>query len=67
MPVLSSQEERLLRRLVDFAGSPETLEEALVALRSETSSPPTLEELLQRILEIREGKAVKPELVATSR
>ena len=52
MPVLSSHEERLLRRLVDFAGSPENLEEALVALRAEKSSPPTLEELLQRILEI---------------
>lgn len=67
MPVLSSHEERLLRRLVDFAGSPENLEEALVALRAEKSSPPTLEELLQRILEIKETKAPKTELVAASR
>jgi hypothetical protein len=49
-----SHDEHIIRRLVDFAGDPAIVEEALEALRNELSEPPTLEQLLKKILELRE-------------
>ena len=50
---ISRDEERVVRRLVDFAGDPIIVEDALAALRPEQSEPPTLEQLLRKILELR--------------
>lgn len=50
---VSSDEERVVRRLVDFAGDPIIVEDALAALREGQSAPPTLGELLRKILELR--------------
>lgn len=53
-----SHDEHVIRRLVDFAGDPAIVEEALDALRRELREPPTLEQLLHKILEIREERGL---------
>lgn len=58
MTFATRDQDRVRRRLVEFAGDPDILEEALAALRYELSEPPTLEQLLNQILEIRERRGL---------
>lgn len=55
---VSRDEERVVRRLVEFAGDPVIVEEALQDLRQELTQPPTLAQLLKKILEVREQKGL---------
>lgn len=67
MTIISRDQERVVRRLVEFAGDPSIVEDALSELRDELATPPTLEQLLTKILEIREARGLGlPELGAAA-
>ena len=67
MTIGTKDEQRVLRRLVDFAGDPAIVEDALEALRVELATPPTLEQLLSKILELREERGLgRPDLQAVA-
>jgi hypothetical protein len=54
MTITNSNREDLLRRLTKFAGDPTIVEDALKEL-SERDEPPTLEQVLYKILEIQQA------------
>ncbi len=54
MTVMTRKQERLIDRLVAFAGDPVILQEALEVARSTEKAPPELPELLRVILELRD-------------
>lgn len=66
MTIVSRDEERVVRRLVEFAGDPLIVEEALQDLRQELDAPPSLAQLLKKILELRDqrGLGLPPQTVA---
>lgn len=67
MTIMTRGEEQMLQRLVAFAGDPVILEDALVELRDELPTPPTLDELLRKIVKIREARNLGiPELHAVA-
>lgn len=53
---MTKKSEALLDQLVAVAGDPEIVEEALKALNQETAEPPTLREIIRRILEIKQRR-----------
>ena len=55
MTITKSNRENLLRRLTRFAGDPAIVEDALKEL-SAGEKPPTLEEVLYKILEIQQAR-----------
>lgn len=59
MVFMTRKSEALLDRLVRLAGSAELVEQALRDL-SGNPKPPTLEELIRRIIEIRAGRGMPP-------
>lgn len=59
MVFMTRKSEALLDRLVRLAGSAELVEQALRDL-SGNPKPPTLEELIRRIIEIRAGRGCLP-------
>lgn len=62
MTVLTRKREELLDRLIEMAGDPLIVQMALRELNSELKSPPSVEQVIRRILELkeREGAAVQP-------
>lgn len=58
MTIVSRDQERVVRRLVEFAGDPSIVQDALDELREELPTPPTLEQLLRKILQIREARGL---------
>jgi hypothetical protein len=60
MTVLTKKRERLLDQLVELAGDPLIVQEALRELNSEHATPPNVEQIVRRILELkeREGQAL---------
>ena len=57
MRVLTREQERLLRRLIDLAGDPVIVQDALKQLAHEEEEP-SLEKLVQRILELKKKAPV---------
>ncbi|HEX6576115.1 MAG TPA: hypothetical protein VF042_14200 [Gemmatimonadaceae bacterium] len=57
MTITSSNRDQLLQRLLRFAGDPQILDEALNEL-SAGATPPTLEQILHRILKIRQERGL---------
>lgn len=53
MTTMTRQQGDLLRRLIALAGDPEIVQVALQQLNREAAAPPTLEQLMVRILELR--------------
>lgn len=51
MTVLTRKQERLLEQLIALAGSGEAVQRAIRSLNDEHRTPPTLEEIVVRILE----------------
>lgn len=67
MTIMTRGEEQMLQRLVAFAGDPVILEDALAQLRDELTAPPTLDELLRKIVKLREERNLGiPELNAVA-
>lgn len=54
MTVLTKKRERLLDQLVELAGDPLIVQEALRELNSELATPPNVEQIVRRILELKE-------------
>lgn len=53
MTVLTRKKEAVLDRLIQLAGSASLVEQALRDLSAERGAPPTLEDIVRRILESR--------------
>lgn len=53
MRMMTRKQERLLHELVTFAGGPLVVQEALAQLNDELGRPPTLEQLVRRISQLR--------------
>lgn len=60
MTVLSGRREDLLEQLVQLAGDPFIVEQALRELNAELSEPPTVEQLVERILQLRVAESSPP-------
>ena len=61
MRVMTSEQEELLSKLVQFAGDPVIVQEALRELNSAAEDPPTVEKILQKIVALkgeREKRAI---------
>lgn len=54
MTVLTRKREKLLDQLVDLAGDPLVVQRALRELNSELNSPPSVEQIVRRILKLKE-------------
>jgi hypothetical protein len=64
MTVMSRNQEDLLRRLVAFAGDAVIVQKALHQLNEELESPPTLDQVLVKILQLKNDKQSSTELAA---
>lgn len=53
MRVLSSDQEKLLSMLIELAGDPVTLQDALKELADEAPEDQTLKDLVRKIVELR--------------
>lgn len=53
MTVMTREREALLDQLVAIAGDPLLVEEVLRTLNAESAKPPTMRELVRRILKLR--------------
>jgi hypothetical protein len=53
MTVMTKKREALLDQLIAVAGDPILVEQALRSLNEESATPPTMREIIRRILELR--------------
>lgn len=53
MTVMTRQQEELLNRLIELAGDPAVVEEALRTAAAGSNDPPTIREVVRAILEIK--------------
>lgn len=60
MQVMTRDQEQLLRKLVELAGDPEVLEQALEEARAEGPDPVPLEDLIRQILLVRNARQQTP-------
>lgn len=60
MTVLSGRREDLLEHLVRLAGDPFLVEQALRELNAELPDPPTVEQVVERILTLRHALSSPP-------
>jgi hypothetical protein len=65
MRTMTRSQERLLRLLLEVAGSSIVLQQALEELGSNRDVPPTLEELVERIVRIKHARADQKEFSFT--
>lgn len=56
MTVMTKKREALLAQLIGVAGDATLVEEVLRTLNEESSKPPTMRELVRRILELRASR-----------
>jgi hypothetical protein len=56
LTVMTKKSEALLDQLLAVAGDPAIVEEALKGLNQEAPDPPTLREIIRRILEIKQRR-----------
>ena len=64
MTVMTRKREALLDQLIALAGDPQIVEEALRTLNENASRPPTMREIVRRILELRYQRDEAPQPVA---
>ena len=57
MAVMTPKNERILERLVALAGSGQIVQDALEQLNRELPAPPSIEQLVSRIVELRNQAA----------
>ena len=54
MTVMTRSNSKLLDQLIGLAGNAEIVHQALLELNQQSDQPPTLEEVIRRILELKE-------------
>lgn len=63
MNVMTREQEALLEKLIQLAGDASIVERALIDLNRELEHPPTVREVIRRILELRHSA---PDAMATA-
>ena len=57
MTILTRKREALLEQLIELAGNPLIVQQALRELNSELSEPPTVEQIVRRIFQLKTDAA----------
>ena len=57
MTVMTRSNSKLLDQLIGLAGNAELVHQALLELNQQAEEPPTLEQIIRRILELKEDAA----------